>query len=137
MAVTNSPPPSIRYVPLLGGPAGERSHVDKSSHSLMSHPVIAQVKGLVPCHARFRDNPLVTGPPHILFYAGAPLVTVEGYRLGSLCVIDREPRRFDAESCNLLCNFAEMVVREIEKEKTRVRAAILFTCCLIFPPGPK
>ena len=71
---------------------------------------------------RFRDNPLVTGPPDIRFYAGAPLVTSEGYRLGSLCVIDREPRPFDAESCNLLCNFAEMVVREIEKEKTRVRA---------------
>jgi hypothetical protein len=48
-------------------------------------------------------------------------VTSEGYRLGSLCVIDRESRKFDAESANLLCNFAEMVVREIEKEKTRVR----------------
>jgi PAS domain-containing protein len=73
---------------------------------------------------RFRDNPLVTGPPHIRFYAGAPLVTAEGYRLGSLCVIDREPRRFDAESCNLLCNFAEMVVREIEKEKMRVSESV-------------
>ena len=70
---------------------------------------------------RFRDNPLVTDAPHIRFYAGAPLVTSEGYRLGSLCVIDRESRKFDAESANLLCNFAEMVVREIEKEKTRVR----------------
>jgi PAS domain-containing protein len=69
---------------------------------------------------RFRDNPLVTDAPHIRFYAGAPLVTSEGYRLGSLCVIDRESRKFDAESANLLCNFAEMVVREIEKEKTRV-----------------
>ncbi len=62
----------------------------------------------------------MTGPPHIRFYAGAPLVTAEGYRLGSLCVIDPKPRTFDAESCNLLCNFAEMVVREIEKEKLRV-----------------
>ena len=66
----------------------------------------------------------MTGPPHIRFYAGAPLVTAEGYRLGSLCVIDPKPRTFDAESCNLLCNFAEMVVREIEKEKLRV-------CCLL------
>ena len=37
------------------------------------------------------------------------------------CCIDTKPRKFDAESANLLCNFAEMVVREIEKEKARVR----------------
>lgn len=69
----------------------------------------------------------MTGPPHIRFYAGAPLVTAEGYRLGSLCVIDPHPRTFDVESCNLLCNFAEMVVREIEKEKLRVRPPKLVT----------
>lgn len=73
---------------------------------------------------RFRDNPLVTGPPHIRFYAGSPLVTSEGHRLGSLCVIDPVPRKFDAESCNLLNNFAEMVVREIEKDKMRVTESI-------------
>eukprot|EP00882_Tetradesmus_deserticola_P000798 GHRQ01000869.1.p1 GENE.GHRQ01000869.1~~GHRQ01000869.1.p1 ORF type:complete len:829 (+),score=338.09 GHRQ01000869.1:201-2489(+) len=67
--------------------------------------------------ARFKDNPLVVGAPYIRFYGGCPLVCSNGLRLGSLCIIDVKPRTFDAESCNMLANMAEMVVREIEKDK--------------------
>ncbi|MDP3768553.1 MAG: SpoIIE family protein phosphatase, partial [Dehalococcoidia bacterium] len=41
---------------------------------------------------RFRDNPVVTGEPGVRFYAGAPLISSDGYRLGSLCILDFEPR---------------------------------------------
>ena len=74
---------------------------------------------------RFKDNPLVTGAPHIRFYAGAPLVTSNGMRLGSLCVIDVKPRNLDAEQLMVLANFAEVVVREIEKDIARVRTKLL------------
>lgn len=78
------------------------------------------------CLHRFSDNPFVINAPHLRFYAGAPLVDSTGFRLGSLCVADFKPRDFDAENANVLCNFAEVVVREIEKDKRRVRGPVLF-----------
>lgn len=46
---------------------------------------------------RFRDNPLATDPPHIRFYAGAPLIFEPGIHLGTLCVIDSKARELSAE----------------------------------------
>lgn len=41
---------------------------------------------------RFQNSPLVLGPPRVRFYAGAPLVSAEGYKLGTFCIIDSRPR---------------------------------------------
>lgn len=54
---------------------------------------------------RFADNPLVLGAPHVRFYAGAPIITEEGYRLGTLCVMDQRARTlspFQRESLRIL-----------------------------------
>ncbi len=47
--------------------------------------------------ARFCDNPLVVGEPHIRFYAGRPIRNTEGHCVGTLCIIDQSPRAFDRE----------------------------------------
>ena len=64
--------------------------------------------------ARFATNPYVTGDPRIRFYAGAPLETETGARMGSLCVIDRAPRRLDASQRVLLASLARQVVAQLE-----------------------
>lgn len=70
--------------------------------------------------ARFKDNPLVTGAPHIRFYAGATLTTSEGVNLGSLCVIDTEARPAPAEAdLAHLRALADLVVDQIELSRAR------------------
>lgn len=64
-------------------------------------------------HADFALNPLVTGEPFIRFYAGAPLVVAPEIRIGSLCIIDRQPRTFSEENRWLLARLAQVVTDEI------------------------
>jgi PAS domain S-box-containing protein len=66
---------------------------------------------------RFASNPLVAGPPHIRAYAGAPLVTPRGHRLGTVCVIDVVPRTFTAEELGLLRELADLVVDRMEPRR--------------------
>lgn len=69
---------------------------------------------------RFFDNPLVTSAPDIRFYAGAPLHTDTGHRLGTLCLIDRQPRSFDDTQIALLRDLAGMV-EDLIRADTRQR----------------
>lgn len=62
---------------------------------------------------RFKDNTLVTGPPYIRFYCGVPLVTQDHFPLGSLCIIDSEPRVVSREDIQSLVNLAELNAREL------------------------
>jgi diguanylate cyclase (GGDEF)-like protein len=62
---------------------------------------------------RFVDNPLVVNEPNIRFYAGCPLKVPNGSKIGTLCIIDREPRAFSSEDLALLRDLAAMAEREI------------------------
>jgi PAS domain S-box-containing protein len=62
---------------------------------------------------RFARNPLVTGAPHIRFYAGIPLVSPEGFPLGTMCVIDREPRNLKPEQIDCLEAIARQVIQQL------------------------
>jgi len=72
--------------------------------------------------ARFADNLLVTGAPHIRFYAGAPLITPDGYKLGTLCILSDQPRpELTPEERATLNDLAALVMDELEWRLDRLR----------------
>ena len=66
---------------------------------------------------RFQGNPLVTGEPSIRFYAGMPLRTPEGYRVGTICVIDRRPRELDAAQSSALARLRDAAEELIARRR--------------------
>ena len=63
--------------------------------------------------ARFSQNPLVVGAPFIRFYAGVPVTDRLSHRLGTLCVLDSEPRQLSPDQLRGLVELAAMVTAEI------------------------
>ena len=79
---------------------------------------------------RFADNPLVTGPPDIRFYAGMPIRLPSGYQIGTVCIIDRAPRASfgeqDQKRLDLLADLAVtvMALRGLRGELGRAQLAV-------------
>lgn len=68
---------------------------------------------------RFATNPLVVGDPHVRFYAGQVLHDQSGSAIGTLCVIDRQPRQFDNTQLQVLADLATMVEEEFQRSSER------------------
>lgn len=66
---------------------------------------------------RFEDNPLVTGDRHVRFYAGSPMVTPDGHMLGTVCVLDTEPRSPTEQKLEHLDHLAQMAVDRLEERR--------------------
>jgi phosphoribosyl 1,2-cyclic phosphodiesterase len=92
------------------------SHRDESfcAHAILGDDVF-QVPDVLE-DPRFADNPAVTGPMRVRFYAGVPLVLADGSRVGTLCVADHRPRILDDDQLAELRRLAALVVAELERE---------------------
>lgn len=88
-------------------------------HAILSDEVLVVPDARV--DARFHDNPLVTDDPNIVFYAGAPLAMPDGTTLGTVCVIDREPRYLSERQVRALANLGQLVTDQLELRRSLLR----------------
>ncbi|QGZ38541.1 GAF domain-containing protein [Pseudoduganella flava] len=102
----------------MGGTCQSSRDISFCGHTILKNEIMV----IPDAHAdpRFADNPLVTGAPHIRFYAGAPLVLPSGYAVGSLCVIDTAPRTLAGVQLAILSTLRHLAVKELT---TRVQTA--------------
>jgi PAS domain S-box-containing protein len=94
------------------------------AHAILQPNEILEV-GDARLDPRFAGNPLVTGEPHIRFYAGVPLVSADGHALGTLNVIDRQPRQLDDTQRCLLRTLGRQVSAQLELRRSAHQIASL------------
>jgi GAF domain-containing protein len=123
---------------VTGAPMGAISFVDRDrqwfkstygfegkqterSVAFCAHAILEQAPSFVVHDAaadeRFAGNPLVTGEPHIRFYAGIPITTPDGLPIGSFCVMDQKPRELDARQTKLLESIARITMDLVEQQR--------------------
>ena len=104
----------------VGIPPGDMPRdISFCSHTIAGDEELMQVEDMTQ-DDRFTDNPLVTGEHHIRFYAGAPLVNMNGYALGSLCVLDTQPRHLSEQQRNSLVALSRITSSLIEQRRAQM-----------------
>ena len=96
---------------------GPLSRTSPRAHSFCSHALLSNELFVIEdTHEdpRFENNPLVSGSPYIRFYAGAPLVSSVGYKLGALFIVDTKPSGLSELNRRILMDFAAIAVDLIE-----------------------
>jgi len=86
-------------------------------HAILQQDVFVVTDALQ--DARFADNPLVTGEPYIRFYAGAPIIDADGLAMGTICVIDTQPRTLTEAQLDSLQHVAESLALLLTMHQTR------------------
>eukprot|EP00897_Mesotaenium_endlicherianum_P009858 jgi/Mesen1/8900/ME000537S08299 len=109
----SSAPPPFAAVPVISSSSSSSSRA--LAASCRKNPCVVVENALE--DSRFSQNKLVVGPPHIRFYAGAPLVTSSGFILGALCVIDFQPHEFGKAQQELLMSIAQLVIMRVVAER--------------------
>ncbi len=99
--------------------SGQGLDLDRTSRSSSFCTVTIEERGTLVVedalhHAPFSTNEYVLGAPHIRSYVGVPLVTMDGYQVGSLCAMGYEPRTFGAGQVELMEQLARCVENELE-----------------------
>lgn len=106
-------------------PGGEGVDMGRSV-SFCAHTITQDGVMVVPdatLDERFHDNPLVTGPTGLRFYAGIPLLSPQGYPLGALCVLDQRPHHdFSAADCQYLRELAKIASDRLELRRIELSA---------------
>ena len=85
-------------------------------HAILSKEIFEVTDAVM--DERFADNPLVADQPKIRFYAGAPLITPKGHRVGTICAIDVRPRRLSEAQRDTLSALSRLVMRQLERRRT-------------------
>lgn len=96
----------------FGMPQGETSR----DVAFCAHAILGDEALVVPdakLDQRFVNNPLVTGEPHVRFYVGQPLATPDGSHVGTLCIVDHEPRQVTPEEMSLIKDLAKLAEHEL------------------------